>query len=58
MHLVEMKSVAAVLFAAMLVAAPGCERKEKLLDVETPGGGVEVEQDKDSGAVEVDVDSE
>ena len=58
MNKIEMKSAAAVLFATMLLAAPGCERKEKILDVETPGGGVEVEKDVDSGAVDVDVDSE
>jgi hypothetical protein len=33
----------------------GCENKEKVLDIEGPnGGGVEIERDRDTGAVEVD----
>lgn len=51
-------AAASILFAAMLLVGPGCERKEKILDIETPGGGVEVEKDEDSGSVEVDVESE
>ena len=34
----------------------GCERKEKILDVKTPGGDVEVERSLDTGRVDVDVD--
>ncbi|HYO26390.1 MAG TPA: hypothetical protein VEQ85_15725 [Lacipirellulaceae bacterium] len=34
----------------------GCENKETILDVEGPdGGGVEVQRDRDDGAVGVDV---
>lgn len=37
--------------------ASGCERKERVLDVETPGGGgVEIDRNIDTGAVTVDVD--
>lgn len=44
-------------FAGMSVCAfTGCERKEKVIDVETPGGGVEVERNKDTGAVAVEVE--
>jgi hypothetical protein len=33
----------------------GCDNKEEILDVEGPGGGeVEVERDRDTGAVDVD----
>jgi hypothetical protein len=32
----------------------GCERKETLVDVETPNGGVEVERNIDTGEVEVE----
>jgi hypothetical protein len=33
----------------------GCERKETLVDIETPdGGGVEVERNVDTGEVEVE----
>jgi hypothetical protein len=31
----------------------GCERKEKVVDIETPGVDVEVERDVDTGEVEV-----
>lgn len=33
----------------------GCEHKEKLIDIETPRGEVEVERDKDTGDVDVEV---
>jgi hypothetical protein len=46
----------AILVLAALVAL-GCENKEKVLDVETPGGQVEVERNRDTGAVDVDVSS-
>ena len=37
--------------------ALGCDNKETILDVEGPGGrGVEIERDRNTGAVEVDVD--
>lgn len=36
----------------------GCDRKEKVLDVETPEAGLEIERDKDSGAVTIDVDTD
>jgi hypothetical protein len=39
-----------------LCAFTGCERKEKVLDVETPGGQVEVERNIDTGAVDVEVE--
>ncbi len=39
------------------VATSGCDRKEKVMEVNTPdGGGVEVERNTDTGAVTVDVD--
>jgi hypothetical protein len=34
----------------------GCERKERVLDVETPSGQLEVNRNVDSGAVEVEVE--
>jgi hypothetical protein len=36
------------------VVLGGCERKETLVDVETPNGGVEVERNVDTGKVEVE----
>lgn len=46
-------------FAGLFVLAlslTGCERKERVMDVEAPGVRIKVDRDKDSGAVEVDVD--
>ena len=34
----------------------GCERKEKVIEVETPGADVEVNRDQDTGQVEVEVE--
>ena len=34
----------------------GCENDKEVLDVDTPDGGVEVEQDRDTGAIEVETD--
>ena len=48
----------ASLYATLLIAASlltvGCERKEKVLDIETPAGEVEVERDND-GNVDVEI---
>ena len=33
----------------------GCERKERVLDVRTPGGDVKVDRNIDNGKVEVEV---
>ncbi len=33
----------------------GCERKEKILDIETPRGEIEVERSKETGRVDVEV---
>lgn len=45
----------AAAFAAGITLT-GCDNKETILDVETPGGGVEVERDRDDGSIDVDVD--
>jgi hypothetical protein len=38
-----------------LFSFAGCERKERVLDVQTPGADVQVDRNIDSGEVEVDV---
>jgi hypothetical protein len=43
------------LLAVLSLASTGCERKEKVVDIETPAGEVEVLRDVDNGDVEVDV---
>ena len=40
---------------AMLVSV-GCENKEKVLEVETPNRTLEIERDRDTGDVDVEVD--
>ncbi len=47
---------AALLAFATALATLACDRKEKVLDVDTPGGGIEVERDKDTGAIDVEVE--
>lgn len=34
----------------------GCNRKEKVIDIETPAGEIEVERSKDTGKIDVEVD--
>lgn len=41
---------------AAVFSSAGCERKERVLDVETPGVDVEVERNKDTGRIDVEVD--
>ncbi len=51
------KTAALLAFAtATAFATLACDRKEKVLDVDTPGGGIEVERDKDTGAIDVEVE--
>ncbi|TWU58264.1 hypothetical protein [Rubripirellula reticaptiva] len=47
-----------LLLATLLVASlllTGCDRKEKIVDVNTPNGGVEVERSTETGEVTVTV---
>ncbi len=48
--------VALALLLTTSFTLTGCDNKEKVLDIETPGGEIEIERDKDSGAVGVEVD--
>ena len=45
---------AALPFAAF--ALTGCDDDREIIDVDTPGTDIEVEQDRDTGEVDVDVD--
>lgn len=47
--------VAGTVLAAAAIAVPGCDRKEEVLDIETPAGEVEVERNKDTGETDVEV---
>ncbi|MFI4877045.1 MAG: hypothetical protein ACIALR_16955 [Blastopirellula sp. JB062] len=44
----------AILFGTTALTS-GCDQKEKMLDVETPQGEVEVERDRETGDVDVEV---
>ena len=50
---------AAVLLASLTTAVlVGCDRKEKVIDIETADGEVEVFRDRDSGDVDIEIDSQ
>jgi hypothetical protein len=40
------------------IVLPGCERKERVVDIETPGVDVEVDRNVDTGEIEVDANKE
>ncbi|QDU49239.1 hypothetical protein [Gimesia panareensis] len=48
-------TIALMLLSFSACALTGCEKKEKVLDVETPAGELEINRDKDSGSVDVKV---
>ena len=41
-----------------MITITGCEQKEKVIDIETPAGNIEVERSKQNGKVDVDIDIE
>jgi len=55
--LVALYLLAASFAGVGMCALTGCERKEKVIDIETPGGDVEVERNKDTGRVDVEIDT-
>jgi len=44
------------LLCGSLSGLPGCSQKEKVIDIETPAGDIEVERSKDTGKIDIDVD--
>ena len=48
-------SLPPVLLGIAMLVSVGCENKEKVLEVETPNRTLEVERDRDTGDVEVEV---
>ena len=51
-----LQALTLLLSATCLFASVGCNRKEKVLDVKTPGGGIEIERDKKTGEVDIKVE--
>ena len=49
-------SLPPVLLGTVMLLSVGCENKEKVLEVETPNRTLEVERDRDTGDVELQVD--
>ena len=37
------------------ITMSGCNQKEKVIDIETPAGNIEVERSKGTGEVDVDI---
>jgi len=54
-ELITAASMPPLIMSLAMILSLGCENKEKVLDVETPGANVEVERNRDTGAVDVDV---
>jgi hypothetical protein len=44
------------LAAISMLSGTSCRQKERVLDVETPGGSLKVDKDKKSGDIEIKVD--
>lgn len=38
-----------------MITITGCDQREKVIDIETPAGNIEVERSKGSGNVDVDI---
>ena len=54
-----MKYLRALSIAGMLVfltTSVGCEEKEKVLDIDTPDGGIEIDRSKDTGEIDVEIE--
>ncbi len=52
------KTAAVVITGLAALPLAGCERKERILDIDTPEGDVTVDRNIDTGEVEVDVNEE
>ena len=48
-------SLSLLLMSATAFTLAGCEEKEKVLDIETPNGELEIERDKSDGDIGVDL---
>lgn len=53
-ELLTAASLPPLLLLATIACSAGCENTEKVLDVETPSGQVEVERNRDTGAIGVE----
>jgi len=51
-------AVAVILACGFVGGFVGCENKEKILDIKTPNGHIEVERSRTTGEVDVDVNKD
>ena len=54
----ERLSLGAIAICLAVFSLSGCERKERVLDVQTPGADIEVDRNIDTGEIEVDVEED
>ncbi|MEQ8851959.1 hypothetical protein [Gimesia sp.] len=52
---ISLNTLALMLMVYSSFTLAGCEQKEKVLDVETPSGELEIERDKSDGSVGVEL---
>jgi hypothetical protein len=52
----DLTTASLVAISLMSLALSGCERKERVIDVKTPGVDVQVDRNVDTGGVEVNTD--
>lgn len=52
---IGLNTLALMLISFSTFTLAGCEQKEKVLDVETPSGELEIERDKSDGSVGVEI---
>ena len=51
------RPITLLLATTCLLGSAACQRKEKVLDVKTPGGGIEVERDKKTEQLRLEIES-
>ena len=52
------QAAALTMLFAVSAALVGCDNKEEVMEIETPEASVEVERDRETGAVSVDTEEE
>lgn len=53
--MLSLRAIALATIFGVSIGAGGCDTKEEVVDIETPQGEVEVNEDTSSGAIEVDI---
>lgn len=53
--MLSLRAIALATIFGVSIGAGGCDTKEEVVDIETPQGEVEVNEDTSTGAIEVDI---